>query len=111
MRAQQIDSQSTTWIRPNLCGPPVLMDQNTSQVVPSHLTNSGHSQQVMLQHQQQRGSNPVFQSPLNVIQAGPVRSGLQNPSLISPNPASLGFRRLLAEMRKSPYIWFIVITA
>ncbi|CAH8623867.1 unnamed protein product [Schistosoma mattheei] len=103
MRAQQIDSQSTTWIRPNLCGPPVLMDQNTSQVVPSHLTNSGHSQQVMLQHQQQRGSNPVFQSPLNVIQAGPVRSGLQNPSLISPNPASLGFRRLLAEMRTKQF--------
>ncbi|KAH8864590.1 Dystrobrevin-1 isoform 1 [Schistosoma japonicum] len=96
MRPLQIDSQATSWNRPNLSGPPAPMDHNTT---PSQLIDPSHSQQIMLQQQQQRCSVPIFHSPLSFMQTGPIRTGLQNPNIISPNPASLGFRRLLAEMR------------
>ncbi|CAH8579132.1 unnamed protein product [Schistosoma turkestanicum] len=102
MRAQQVETQSTAWIRPNFSGHSVIMDQITTQLVPSHLGNSGHSQQMILQQQQQqRGSN--FHNPPNIIQAGPVKPGLQNLNLSSTNPASSGFRRLLSEMHTKQF--------
>nr|CAH8870296.1 unnamed protein product [Trichobilharzia regenti] len=100
MRSQHTESQTAS-VRPNYSEIPTHTYGSNASVISSHIMVPSYSQQRVLLQDQQQQRFPIsgFQNPSSVMQTGPVRNTLLNSNLVSPNQASLGFKRLLAEMR------------